>query len=141
MSGPGDKHLKRGKKNQNKDGPDEVEQLSKEEQKIARYLRLSCPKKQGNLHGMKVDFFIAQKLVDGLMESKWGPTGAAAAKKTPTFANRNACIVFMQRLMNKQLFHRALKIYKEQVTDKASAEEKASDTGAEATPNQKKKKK
>lgn len=88
---------------------EEVEELTKQESQVARYLRLSCPKKQGNLLGMKVDFFVGQKLVDALLESKWGPKAGEKA----LFADRKACVLFMQRLMHKQLFYRAVKVYKE----------------------------
>lgn len=96
---------------------DEVDELSKDEKQIARYLRLSCAKKQGNFHSMKVDFFIGQKLVDALMESKWGPQSGKNA--SPLLINRNACVALMQRLMNKQLFYRAIKIYKESSGDES----------------------
>ncbi|CAF0706865.1 unnamed protein product [Brachionus calyciflorus] len=109
---------KRNKKS--KDNEQDMETLTKDEQQIARFLRLSCPNKQGNLHGMKVDFFIGNKLVDSLMESKWGP-GKEGQKtnKQPLLANRQACVAFMQRLMNKQLFHRAIKVYKDNVESKS----------------------
>lgn len=101
---------------------DEDLKLTKEENQIARYLRLKCPKKQGNLNGMKVDFFIANKLVDCLMLSKWGPGTLNPPKdapynekaKVPLLDGRHACFKFMQQLMAKELFSRAIKIYKEQ---------------------------
>lgn len=113
MSG-GIQPVRRGKKSQvasDSGAADEVDELSKEETKIARHLRLNCPKKQGNLLGMKVDFFVANKLVDCLLESKWGPAGGKNA--SPVLGDRRAAVAFMQRLMNKQLFYRAVKIYKE----------------------------
>lgn len=114
-----------GKKNQKND-EDDVPKLTKEETAIAKFLRLNCPNRQGNLVGMKVNFFIGNKLVDCLMESKWGPgtkeptSSTSKAKETKkdsiSFASRQACVNFMQRLMNKQLFYRAVKIYKEETT-------------------------
>ena len=88
---------------------DDSDELTKEETQIARFLRFNGPKKQGNLLGIKVDFFVSSKLIDLLMESKWGPKNNAA----PFLANRNACVALMERFMNKQLFYRAVKIYKE----------------------------
>lgn len=100
----------------------EVPELTKEETQIARYLRLKCPNRQANLVGMKVDYFIASKLIDCLMESKWGPgtldpKSLPADAKTPLLETRHACFKYMQRLMQKQLFYRAIKIYKEQPAD------------------------
>ena len=90
--------------------------LTKEETEIARFLRLKCANKAANLGGVKVDFFLANKLVDSLMESKWGPGTLESKKddtKQPLLETRQACVKYMQRLMNKQLFYRATKIYKE----------------------------
>lgn len=144
----------RSKKNQAKDpggsgGTSDIEStLSKDEQAIARFLRLNCGTKQGNLAGMKVEFFIASKLVDQLMESKWGPGKPSSSTPTPATAksktgnkesllsNRAACVSLMQRLMNKQLFYRAYKVYKDEV-ETGSGNESTSDK----TPNLRKRKK
>jgi len=128
--------IKKSRKTQNDE--ERPEKLTKEETQVARYLRLKCPCKQGNLNGLKVDFFIASKFVDCLMESKFGPgtledppKGTAYnenAKKT-LFDSRHACFKYMQQLMNKGLFARAVKIYKE-----------ASVESNEETPNLRKRK-
>jgi translocation protein SEC62 len=119
-----------------------VAELTKEETQIARFLRLNCPNKQGNLVGMKVNFFIANKLVDCLMESKWGPNQAAANKNNnkqqTLFSNRQACVSFMQRLMNKQLFYRVVKVYKE---PSAPIANKEGSTDSNATPSNLRKRK
>jgi len=117
---------KKNKKQHQQNDESEVPELTKEETAIARHLRLSCPNKQGNLVGMKVDFFLGNKLVDCLMESKWGPgtLSPQTSKKNdtpPMLASRQACTSFMQRLMNKQLFYRAVKIYKETGKDGQAA--------------------
>jgi len=83
---------------------------------------------------MKVNFFIANKLVDCLMDSKWGPNNQSnkSGKKQPQqpfFQNRQACVAFMQRLMNKQLFYRVVKVYKEQ-SSKEAGKEGATDSNA-----------
>lgn len=130
------KQSKRNKKNQLRDD-DTIEKLTKEEKQIARYLRLNGPKKQGSLLGMKVDFFISSKLIDFLMDSKWGPglsSQPKPASKPPLLANRQACVAFVQRLMNKQLFYRAIKIYKEETSSSAAV----TATESEATPSLKK---
>lgn len=141
MNDSGGKLSKKNKKQQQQNEESEVPELTKEETAIARYLRLSCPNKQGNLVGMKVDFFLGNKLVDCLMESKWGPgtLNPQTSKKNdaqPMLASRQACISFMQRLMNKQLFYRAVKIYKE-TNEKSSKDGQASDS----TPNLRKRNK
>lgn len=123
-SGSSESGKKRNKKQKDYDLASEP--MSKEEQQIARFLRLSCPNRQGNCRGEKVDFFIASKLVDCLMDSKWGPglkTPAKPSSKSPLLANRQACLAFMQRLLNKQLFYRAIKVYKDEATSTADSNE------------------
>lgn len=139
-SGADTKPTKKAKKNQQNNDNDEVAKLTKEETAIAKFLRLKCPNKPGSLVGMKITFFIGSKLIDCLMESQWGP-GKDGANKAPAkdskqppalFASRQACVSFMQRLMNKQLFHRAVKVYKETETATTDKEvknaEKSSNT-------------
>ncbi len=144
---PGGKMSRKNKKQQQQQDESEVPELTKEETQIARYLRLNCPNKQGNLVGMKVDFFIGNKLVDCLMESKWGPgtLNPQTSKRNdtqPLLVSRQACIAFMQRLMNKQLFFRAIKIYKEQGTTTTTQDSKSkSDSNSESTPNNLRKRK
>jgi translocation protein SEC62 len=129
------------------DGEGGVAELTKEETQIARFLRLNCPNKQGNLVGMKVNFFIANKLVDCLMESKWGPNNQAAAssknsnKQQTLFSNRQACVSFMQRLMNKQLFYRVVKVYKESSTSTNNNNNKEGSTDSNTTPSNLRKRK
>ena len=107
-------------------------ELSKEETKIAKFLRLSCQSKQGSLQGMKVNFFIASKLVDSLVDSQWGPGSSPDKKKeTAFFSSRSACVNFMQRLLNKQYFYRAVKIYKEQTLSALDESSKTTTTTAD----------
>ena len=110
------------KKSRKQQDEEEVPKLTKEENQVARFLRLKCANKQANLNGIKVDFFIGSKLVDCLMLSKWGPGTLQdppkdapydEKAKVPLCENRHACFKYMQRLMAKQLFARATKIYKE----------------------------
>jgi translocation protein SEC62 len=90
------------------------EQLSKEENKILRFMRLSCPSRQCNIMGMKVNYFIGNKLIDNLMDSKWGPGTPEKPNKNAYFNSRHGCVTFMNKLMaREQYFYRAIKIYKE----------------------------
>uniref|UniRef100_A0A8C2VFE6 Translocation protein SEC62 n=1 Tax=Chinchilla lanigera TaxID=34839 RepID=A0A8C2VFE6_CHILA len=49
----------------------EVGEPSKEEKAVAKYLRYKCPIKSMNMMGHQVDYFIASKAVDCLLDSKW----------------------------------------------------------------------
>lgn len=59
--------------------------------------------------GHRVDYFIASKAVDCLLDSKW-----AKAKKgeEALFTTRESVVDYCNRLLKKQFFHRALKVMK-----------------------------
>uniref|UniRef100_A0A452RNS0 Translocation protein SEC62 n=1 Tax=Ursus americanus TaxID=9643 RepID=A0A452RNS0_URSAM len=57
-------------------GEKKIGEPSKEEKAVAKYLRFNCPTKSTNMMGHRVDYFIASKAVDCLLDSKW-----AKAKK------------------------------------------------------------
>uniref|UniRef100_A0A8C9AKE3 Translocation protein SEC62 n=1 Tax=Prolemur simus TaxID=1328070 RepID=A0A8C9AKE3_PROSS len=87
----------------------EVGEPSKEEKAVAKYLRFNCPTKSTNMMGHRVDYFIASKAVDCLLDSKW-----AKAKKgeEALFTTRESVVDYCNRLLKKQFFHRALKVMK-----------------------------
>uniref|UniRef100_A0A8D0QIG2 Translocation protein SEC62 n=1 Tax=Sus scrofa TaxID=9823 RepID=A0A8D0QIG2_PIG len=82
---------------------------SKEEKAVAKFLRFNCPTKSTNMMGHRVDYFIASKAVDCLLDSKW-----AKAKKgeEALFTTRESVVDYCNRLLKKQFFHRALKVMK-----------------------------
>ncbi|NXE05600.1 SEC62 protein, partial [Lophotis ruficrista] len=87
----------------------EVGEPFKEEKAVAKYLRFNCPTKSTNMMGHRVDYFIASKAVDCLLDSKW-----AKAKKgeEALFTTRESVVDYCNRLLKKQFFHRALKVMK-----------------------------
>ena len=87
----------------------EVGEPSKEEKAVAKYLRFNCPTKSTNMMGHRVDYFIASKAVECLLDSKW-----AKAKKgeDALFTTRESVVDYCNRLLKKQFFHRALKVMK-----------------------------
>ncbi|KAK6302336.1 hypothetical protein J4Q44_G00266910 [Coregonus suidteri] len=87
----------------------EVSEPTKEEKAVAKYLRFNCPTKSTNMMGHRVDYFIASKAVDCLLDSKW-----AKAKKgeEAVFTTRDSVVDYCNRLLKKQFFHRALKVMK-----------------------------
>ncbi|KAF4020998.1 hypothetical protein G4228_012845 [Cervus hanglu yarkandensis] len=87
----------------------EVGEPSKEEKAVAKFLRFNCPTKSTNMMGHRVDYFIASKAVDCLLDSKW-----AKAKKgeEALFTTRESVVDYCNRLLKKQFFHRALKVMK-----------------------------
>ncbi|XP_061835830.1 translocation protein SEC62 [Nerophis lumbriciformis] len=88
----------------------EVCELTKEEKVVAKHLRFNCPTKSTTMVGhQKVDYFIASKAVDCLLDSKW-----AKAKKgeEALFTSRDSVLDYCNRLLKKQFFQRALKVMK-----------------------------
>lgn len=87
---------------------------------VAKYLRFNCPTKSTNMMGHRVDYFIASKAVDCLLDSKW-----AKAKKgeEALFTTRESAVDYCNRLLKKQFFHRALKVMKKK-TEKDTKKEK-----------------
>ncbi|XP_043926012.1 translocation protein SEC62 [Protopterus annectens] len=87
----------------------EVGEPTKEEKAVAKYLRFNCPTKSTNMMGQRVDYFIASKAVDCLLDSKW-----AKSKKGEEvlFTTRDSVVDYCNRLLKKQFFHRALKVVK-----------------------------
>ncbi|KAM8850731.1 translocation protein SEC62 [Spinachia spinachia] len=110
----------------------EVSDPTKEEKAVAKYLRFNCPTKSTNMLGHRVDYFIASKAVDCLLDSKW-----AKAKKgeEAVFTTRESVVDYCNRLLKKQFFHRALKVMKkknEKDTKKEKEKEKTKgDSGKE----------
>ncbi|KAM9844915.1 translocation protein SEC62 [Aulostomus maculatus] len=105
----------------------EVSEPTKEEKAVAKYLRFNCPTKSTNMMGHRVDYFIASKAVDCLLDSKW-----AKAKKgeEALFTTRESVLDYCNRLLKKQFFHRALKVMKkkpEKDTKKEKEKEKEKD--------------
>merc|ERR1711976_709696 len=94
---------------------DEVEKPTKEEYAVAKFLRFNVPSKEGKLMGRTVQYFIASKAVDALMESKWSAT---KAKSDPLFTTRASCVLYCNSLLQKGLFHRAAKVDKRKDRDK-----------------------
>ncbi|CAK9298915.1 unnamed protein product [Gordionus sp. m RMFG-2023] len=82
---------------------------SKQDNKIARYLRFKIPSKKANMFGSKVQYFTANKAIDTMMASKWA-TGKAASDIS--FTSREAVIEYLNTLLYKNFFHRVRKFIK-----------------------------
>ncbi|KAG7457105.1 hypothetical protein MATL_G00243090 [Megalops atlanticus] len=117
----------------------EVGEPTKEEKAVAKYLRFNCPTKSTNMMGHRVDYFVASKAVDCLLDSKW-----AKAKKgeEALFTTRESVVDYCNRLLKKQFFHRALKVMKKKPEkDPKKDKEKEKGKGDSAKEEEKKSKK
>ncbi|CAO2613206.1 Translocation protein SEC62 [Lemmus lemmus] len=87
----------------------EVGEPSKEEKAVVKYLGFNCPTKSTNMMGHGVDYFIASKAVDCLLDSKWAKTKKG---EEALFTTRESLVDYYNRLLKKQFFHWALKVMK-----------------------------
>ncbi|XP_053484641.1 translocation protein SEC62 [Ictalurus furcatus] len=115
----------------------EVSEPTKEEKAVAKYLRFNCPTKSTNMMGHRVDYFIASKAVDCLLDSKW-----AKSKKPEEafFTTRESVVDYCNRLLKKQFFHRALKVMKKKPEKDPKKEKVKGDGGKEEEKKSKKEK-
>ncbi|XP_074655419.1 translocation protein SEC62-like [Tubulanus polymorphus] len=81
------------------------EKPSKEEYAVAKYVRFNCPVKESKFMGMPVKSFIASEAVNLLLDSRWATKG----KSDAIFTNRQSVVHYMDRLLMKRLFHRAIR--------------------------------
>ncbi|KAJ8022091.1 Translocation protein SEC62 [Holothuria leucospilota] len=98
-----EKVVKRKKK---KDDKDEGKPTD-EETAVAKYLRFNLSTKSCNFMGNKVEYFTGSKAVDFLLDSKW----ASGAKGNPIlFTDRGSVTSYLNVLLQKNFFMRALKV-------------------------------
>ena len=98
---------KQGSNNQ-KEGKDV--KLTKDEKAVVKFLFDNVENKKANMYGNNKLYFAGAKAVTCLMESKF-----AQGKYGETlFNNRKMAIEFCQNLLNKNSFHRVIKIVKKQ---------------------------
>ncbi|CAI2738340.1 unnamed protein product, partial [Dicrocoelium dendriticum] len=90
-----------------------------EELEITQYLLKKLPSKDGRLSGMIVRTFCPNEAVDVLMESPWAKVQPAHVKsknpKPRLFDNQAAAISYLNNLLQKQLFRRAIRVKKKSV--------------------------
>ncbi|KAH9529550.1 Translocation protein S62 [Dermatophagoides farinae] len=84
---------------------EELEKPEKVEYEIAKYLRSNLPPKQTTLLGHKVDYFIASRAIDLLMNSKWAQSNKR--NDEVMFPSRESVTNFMNVMLRHKFFHRA----------------------------------
>ncbi|XP_022090404.1 translocation protein SEC62-like [Acanthaster planci] len=89
------------------DGP--VEKPTDEETAIGKHLRFNLATKTSNFMGHKVEYFTGSKAVDLMLDSKWA-TGKGNTEIL--FTTRSSVVHYLDRLLHKGMFHRALKVVK-----------------------------
>lgn len=111
---------------------------SKLEYDVAKYLRSKLPKKSTTLLRDKVDYFIASKAIDCLLDSKWAST-KQPDQDEPLFTTRESIVEFLNVMLEHRLFHRASKIVV--VKDKKKNKDADDGNATDSSLNKKKDKK
>uniref|UniRef100_A0A1I8A368 Translocation protein SEC62 n=1 Tax=Steinernema glaseri TaxID=37863 RepID=A0A1I8A368_9BILA len=101
-------------------GSENQQQLTKEDDVIARYVRFNCPTKSTTFERNEVQYFTGSKAVDTLYESKWG----TKATGEPAFPTRHSAFLFLKKMMEYGLFFRARKLVQKKKTPTVATAEK-----------------
>ncbi|XP_076320232.1 uncharacterized protein LOC143230480 isoform X3 [Tachypleus tridentatus] len=104
------------------------EKPSKVEYDIAKYLRQKLPVKKTSLLSHKVEYFIASKAVDCLLDSPWS-TGKN--KTEILFTTRDSVADYMDMMLRHKFFHRARKIIIQKESKKRTKEKEEENAGEE----------
>ncbi|ELT97428.1 hypothetical protein CAPTEDRAFT_221933 [Capitella teleta] len=87
--------------------------------------------------GMTVQYFIASKAVDALLESKWS---SSKNKNNALFTTRGSCVAYCNNLLQKGMFHRASRVDRKKEREKRKLK-KAEEEAARDEKSKKEKKK
>lgn len=116
----------------------ELDKATKEEYKVAKWLKSNVPTKKTKFLNHNVEYFSAVRAVDALMGSKF------AQGENCLFPHRQAVLDFMDEMLHHKFFHRAKKVAvseqelrgkskkssdKEPEKEKSKKDEKATDGG------------
>lgn len=122
-----DRKNKKGRKKEVEIRPQD-EKPSKMEYDVAKFLKGKLPEKRTTLLGHKVDYFIASKAIDALMDSKWAQ-GNKKNDDDVVFTSREVVVDFMDLMLRHKFFHRAKKIIVEK-EEKPKAKKKKEEKSA-----------
>ncbi|XP_050077802.1 translocation protein SEC62 [Anopheles maculipalpis] len=107
----------------------EIEKATKEEYKVAKWLKANVPTKKTKFLNHNVEYFSSIKAIDALLASKF------AQGDNCLFPHRQAAIDFMADMLYHKFFHRARKVpVSEQELRGKSGSKKAVEAVTQATP-------
>ncbi|XP_061395805.1 translocation protein SEC62, partial [Musca vetustissima] len=98
---------KRSRKRKEYTGPGEeqpVEKPSKDEIKVAKWMKKNVKTKKTKFLSHNVEYFTSSKAIDALMKSKF------AEGSTPLFTSREQVVEFLDIMLEHKFFHRAKKV-------------------------------
>nr|XP_002737999.1 PREDICTED: translocation protein SEC62-like [Saccoglossus kowalevskii] len=113
------------------------EELTKEETAVAKHIRFNLSTKKTTIMGQQGEYFTAAKAVDMLLDSKWA---SGKTNETELFTTRQTVVDYLDGLLQKGLFYRAVKVFKEK-KEKDKEKKEAKEKGDAGEKKIKKKKK
>ncbi|XP_022916994.2 translocation protein SEC62 [Onthophagus taurus] len=119
---------RKGKKRKDDFGPhgDENDpKPSKDEYKVAKWLRKNVPIKKTKFLNHNVEYFTGYRAIDGLLESKF------AQGTDALFETRNDVVNFLQLLLEHRFYHRARKVPVSEQELKSKKKDKKVESGDE----------
>ncbi|CAL8068099.1 unnamed protein product [Calicophoron daubneyi] len=119
---------KRKRKHLNDASVDDSWKPTPEELEVAKFLYRKLPAKEGRLSGTFVRYFHPNDAIDLLMDSPWAKSQPNDVKqrnvKPRLFGNQAAAIAFMTILLQKQVFHQAIRVKKKHRDEVKSSKSK-----------------
>ncbi|KAI3385111.1 hypothetical protein SNEBB_007646, partial [Seison nebaliae] len=91
------------------------------DKKVCKYLFKHSPPKNGMLSGMNIKYFFANRIVNALWNSPWC---ANVDENNCKWKTRENIVEFLNNLMIRGAFHRAQKIYKEDLVKEKEVKKK-----------------
>nr|CDS30749.1 Translocation protein SEC62 [Hymenolepis microstoma] len=88
------------------------------ELEVCKYMFRKLPTKDGRLAGCLVNYFKANEAIEFLLKSPWAiPSSGKKDSKSICLSNREVTIRFMEKLIEKRLIGRALKVKRKKKDD------------------------
>jgi len=120
MSGK-DKRSNKKRKDEYKDGEEQTEKASKEEFKVAKWIRKNVQVKKTKFLNHNVEYFTSAKALDALMSSKF------AQGDNCLFPMRQSAIDYLDMMLTHKFFHRAKKVPVSEMELKGRTKDKPKD--------------
>jgi len=120
MSGK-DKRSNKKRKDEYKDGDEQTEKASKEEFKVAKWIRKNVQVKKTKFLNHNVEYFTSAKALDALMSSKF------AQGDHCLFPMRQSAIDYLDMMLTHKFFHRAKKVPVSEMELKGRTKDKPKD--------------
>lgn len=129
-----EKRASKKRKDEHKEGDEEQEKASKDEYKVAKWIRKNVPVKKTKFLNHNVEYFTSAKALDALMSSKF------AQGENCLLPTRQIAIEYLDIMLTHKFFHRAKKVPVSEMElrgsrtkDRTKTEQERKETDAESS--------